>query len=115
MYSVSKVTAHGFVDVANTTVLRITVKWPENKEEIVELFYVFGGMPEVCGCLNYILINIDTPKYNKGHFQHCNQLIACMVVYVPDLGFMMLMSICRVHAQMLFLVQLFLEYFKEYL
>jgi len=65
------------------------VKFPENSIDVPVEFLRKGGFPNVSGCVDGILIDIDAPVDNEAAYvdRHGNHSINAMMVAGPDLSF----------------------------
>lgn len=62
------------------------VCWPENVADIGPNFYIKGGFPNVCGCVDGTIINIDAPSSNEVMFvdRHGNHSLNVMMICGPN-------------------------------
>jgi hypothetical protein len=67
----------------------VTVNWPENKQQVIKDFFGIVEMPQVVGCIDGTLINIDAPRVHEEQFvdRHGDHSINCMVVCGAGLKF----------------------------
>lgn len=93
MHGVSKSTVcrvvHSVVNAINTLKFPTVVDCPEDVGQVVQRFHAIANMPQVCGCIDGTLINIDAPIAHENNFvdRHGNHSINCMVVCGPDMKF----------------------------
>lgn len=93
MHGVSKASVcrvvHRVVREINSTVFPRYIKWPNNIMDIVNRFYNIAQFPNVIGCVDGTLINIEKPHEHEEQFinRHGNHSLNCMVVSGPDHSF----------------------------
>lgn len=86
MHGVGKSTVcraiHRVIDAVVNHVMPNIICWPQNRAAIAEHFYLKGGFPNVCGCVDGTIINIDAPTTNEEAFvnRHGNHSLNVMMI-----------------------------------
>lgn len=90
MHGVSKATVcrvvHRVAEALVEVMLQDTVCWPTNSSENATHFLRQGGFPQVAGCIDGTVINIDAPIENEVHFvnRHGRHSLNVMMVCGPN-------------------------------
>ncbi|XP_050340600.1 putative nuclease HARBI1 [Bactrocera neohumeralis] len=93
LHSVAKSTVcrtiHRVVDIITDTLFQKTVRWPDDVSGIAEKFFLMGGFPSVCGCVDGTIIKIDAPPLQEERYadRHRNHSLNVMMICGPDYTF----------------------------
>lgn len=77
---------HKVANVVIDNLMNDYIRWPENAHNVASDFFRIGGFPQVIGCIDGTMVNIDAPKLNEAHFvnRHGKHAINVMAVCGPN-------------------------------
>lgn len=82
-------TIHRVVDIIIDVLFQNTVRWPDDVSGIAEKFFMMGGFPCVCGCVDGTIIKIDAPTLHEEGYvdRNGNHSLNVMMICGPDYTF----------------------------